>query len=53
MADNNFPEKGTREYHVRMLKKLRNWLAQNPKNNPVVTDEHAALEWVLEEIGEK
>jgi hypothetical protein len=50
--NNSYPEKGTREYHVRMLKKLKGWLDQNPKNNPVVTDEAAALAWVLEEIGE-
>jgi hypothetical protein len=36
-----------------MLKKLRDWLAKNPKNNPVVTDEHDALVWVLGELGEE
>lgn len=53
--DNNrhYPEKGTKEYHVKMLKKLRGWLKLNPKNNPVVKDEADALDWVLKEIGEE
>lgn len=52
MDNRSYPEKGTREYHVRMIKKLKAWLDQNPKNNPVVTDEAAALAWVLQELGE-
>jgi len=49
----DLPEKGTREYHIRYLKKLRGWLKLNPKNNPVVTEEFEALNWVLREIGEE
>lgn len=50
---NNYPEEGTREAHVRYLKKLRGWLKLNPKNNPVVEAEANALDWVLKEIGEE
>lgn len=46
-----FPEKGTRGYHIKMLKKLKAWLDKNPSNNPVVDDESAAIEWALEELG--
>lgn len=50
MYERNIPEKGTTEYHIRMLHKLKNWLDLNPHNNPVVTDEAAALRWVLDLI---
>lgn len=43
----------SRDEHIRYLKKLRGWLKLNPKNNPVVTAEAEALDWVLKEIGEE
>lgn len=53
MDNRKYPEKGTKEYHLKMLKKLRAWLRINPKNNPVVVDEVSALDWVLKQIGEE
>lgn len=58
MRDNNFPEKGTREYHVIMLKKVQRWLqfmVDNPKpgkNTDLVSDELEAVTWALKELGE-
>lgn len=48
--DKQYPDKGTPEYHVIMLKKLHRWLSQNPKNNPIVTEEVAAIGWVLNTV---
>lgn len=53
--DRNFPEKGTDEYHVHMLKKVQRWLqfmADNPKgkNGELVKDEAAAVSWALEQL---
>lgn len=48
--NNNFPEKGTPEFHLRMLKKLQRWLSINPKNNPLVADEAVAVQWAIDEL---
>lgn len=48
--NNNFPEKGTPEYHIKMLKKLQRWLAVNPKNSQLVKDEAEALEWAIPQL---
>lgn len=43
-------EKGTPEYHVRMLKKLKGWLEKNPSNSELVADEAAAVTWAIEQV---
>lgn len=43
-----YPVKGTAEYHIGRLKKLRDWLARNPSDSPLVTEECEAVEWALE-----
>lgn len=58
MNDKAYPEKGTRDYHVYMLKKVRRWIesmASNPKSNAnveMLQEEADAMAWVLKEIGE-
>lgn len=46
----NYPEKGTPEFHLRMLKKLQRWLSVNPKNSPLVADEADAVAWAIEQL---
>lgn len=50
MSDYQMPEKGTREFHLKMLKKLQRWLSVNPKNNPLVKDEADAVQWAIDEL---
>lgn len=44
-----YPEKGTPESHEYYLRKLYKWLKINPKNNPVVDDEAAAVAYAYEQ----
>lgn len=56
---NNYPDKGTDEYHVFMLKKVQRWLdfmlaSPKPgKNIGLIEDEAAAVSWALKEIAGK
>lgn len=49
--DSNKFDKPDEDY-VSLLKRLRWWLNKNPANNPIVTQEVEALDWVLDKIGE-
>lgn len=43
------PEKGSPESHEYYLRKLYTWLKRNPKNNPLVDDEAAAVAYAYEQ----
>ena len=49
-STDNYAAKGTPEYHKKMLGKLQRWLANNPKNSPLVADEADAVQWAIDQI---
>lgn len=52
MSEGNYqqPERGTVEFHLKMLKKLQKWLAINPKNLQLNEDEANAVQWAIDQL---
>lgn len=46
-------KKGTPEFHLKKLKRLRDWLALSPQNLQLVKDGHDAVAWAIEQLEEK